>query len=38
MNLVRFPFAFAGRNLAFAGSLVTVDAPHTWLDPRVRLP
>ena len=30
------PVPFAGRNLAFAGGLVTVDMHHAWLGPGVR--
>ena len=30
------PVSFAGRNLAFAGVLVTVDMHHAGLDPGVR--
>jgi len=32
------PVPFAGRNLAFAGTPVTVDMRRAWLDPWVRLP
>ena len=37
MNPVRLPIPFAGRSLAFARILVTVDVRHAWLDPKVRL-
>ena len=38
MSAVRLPLPFAGRSLAFARLLVTVDVHHAWLDSRVRLP
>ena len=38
MSAMLRPVPFAGRNLAFAGILVTVDMHRAWLDPRVRLP
>ena len=37
MSPLRLPVPFAGRSLAFAGILVTVDVHHAWLGPRVRL-
>ena len=38
MSAMRQSIPLAGRNLAIAGNLVTVDTHRAWLDPRVRLP